>query len=393
VLFKIKGIPVFYFPYLSSPWKPKTEPVDSSFPYGDLQYSKGRQFSSRLLSFLGPSADITFLWRSYFSLRGMDTGGIFRAPPTRRRHPHSKGYGVDDRQGREAPTWCRRGKPFQKRFPHRRGRYVTTNFMFRQLLRGFARRPPPRNDPFFSQPITMGTFPQLCFQREEVFLPADPLSSAFPFDGVQDTRKQLGRLPLIFYFSGGSRRTVRRVGYYDRRRAGFVSGSISILAWHCACRHLPGFSIVPSAGIRETYYSARLTRDAIPEGDPHPPATPIHGNCKWKCGHPELENGLPIRRSSGFQHHIEPMVTYRGSTALRKWREMIRLRRPGCHRRQPTSWSSIVNRIGPQASENPRASARTMSLLDKNRTEILLRSGFPAAFLPGPINSSIPYTP
>ncbi|MBP1595296.1 MAG: Organic solvent tolerance protein OstA [Acidobacteria bacterium] len=390
VLFKIKGIPVFYFPYLVIPMETKKRSSGFLPFHTGTSDSKGRQFSLGYFHPLGPSADITF-YGDYFSLRGMGYGGIFRARPNQTTDIRIEGYGVDDRQGQGgAHLVVDAESRFKNGFRTVAAVNVTTNFMFRQAFsEGFRSATTSEERSLLFATNNHGNISaNFAFQREEVFFPARSLVIRnSPSMEFRTHGKQLGRLPLIFYFraaaEGLSRsdivietpRIVQRLDFHPRLALRLPS--------------FAGFSIVPSAGIRETYYSARITRDAIPEVIP----TPLrrqYTELQVEMRTPELEKAFHSQKFGNFQHHIEPMVTYRRIHGITEMREIIRFDDQDAIADTNELEYGIVNRIVRKREKSPGISEDYEFFSIKIAQKYYFDPDFGGAFLPGQSNQFYP---
>ena len=91
--FRIKGVPVFYFPYLIVPMEKKARSSGFIPFHTGTSTSKGRVFSEGYYQTLGPSADF-LIYGDYFSLRGVGIGGIFRTRPNPETRFDLEVYGI-----------------------------------------------------------------------------------------------------------------------------------------------------------------------------------------------------------------------------------------------------------------------------------------------------------
>jgi LPS-assembly protein len=321
----------------------------------------------------------------------MGYGGIFRARPNQTTDIRIEGYGVDDRQGQGgAHLVVDAESRFKNGFRTVAAVNVTTNFMFRQAFsEGFRSATTSEERSLLFATNNHGNISaNFAFQREEVFFPARSLVIRnSPSMEFRTHGKQLGRLPLIFYFraaaEGLSRsdivietpRIVQRLDFHPRLALRLPS--------------FAGFSIVPSAGIRETYYSARLTRDAIPEVIP----TPLrrqYTELQVEMRTPELEKAFHSQKFGNFQHHIEPMVTYRRIHGITEMREIIRFDDQDAIADTNELEYAIVNRIVRKREKSPGISEDYEFFSIKIAQKYYFDPDFGGAFLPGQSNQFYP---
>jgi LPS-assembly protein len=94
-VFKIKGLPVFYFPYVIFPLEKKQRSSGFIPFHTGSSTSKGRVFSEGYYQTLGKSAD-ALIYGDYFTLRGLAVGGVFRARPNPDTRFTLEAYGIYD---------------------------------------------------------------------------------------------------------------------------------------------------------------------------------------------------------------------------------------------------------------------------------------------------------
>jgi LPS-assembly protein len=323
-VFKIKGVPVLYFPYLVLPMEKK--PRSSGFlPFHTgTSTSKGRLFSESYFQTLGPSADLT-VYGEYFSLRGPAMGGIFRARPNRNTHLYIQAYGVHDKLNQggahlivDADSLLRDDWRAVAQVN------ITSSFQFRQAFSDTFRSAtiPQEHAVVFLTRNHDSFSTNIAFQREEVLFPIRSLViRKVPSLEYLSLGTPLGKTPFIFYLrtslDGMSRvdseietpRIVQRLDFYPRFALRLPS--------------FAGFSLVPSAGLRETYYGARLSEKSPSELD----ARSLHRqyfDLGVELRTPTLEKQYSSSWLGDFKHVIEPLVTYRRIKGIKELNETIR---------------------------------------------------------------------
>jgi LPS-assembly protein len=324
MLFKIKGIPVFYSPYLIVPMeKKKRSSGFVPFHYGKSN-SKGRVFSEGYYQTLGKSADVT-VHGDYFSLRGLALGAIFRARPNPVTRFNLQTYGIHDKLGQSGVQLMVDGESLLKDDWRAVARVnISSNFSFRQAFAENFRAATvaqehataflTRNHNSFSTNIA--------FERQEVLFPVRSLViRKLPSLEFLSLGTPLGNSPFIFSLrtsmDGVSRQdsTMETQGLTQRLDV-FPSLSVRIPAFK-------GFSIMPSLGVRETYYGAQISQDSpnqIVNNGWHRQYTDLTVELRM----PSLERDFASSWLGNFQHRIEPLVTYRWIHGIKDLMETIR---------------------------------------------------------------------
>jgi LPS-assembly protein len=324
VLFKVKGVPVFYFPYLVVPLESKKRSSGFLPFHTGSSSTKGRRFNLGYYQTLGRSADLT-LYEDYFSLRGLGIGGEFRATPNEHSVINIQAFGVNDRMDQggahlivDAHTLLNNGFETAAKIN------ITTNFKFRQAFsEGLRSATIPEEQALVYASRNFDSFSAgFSFERNEVFFPGRSLvirkSPSLEFVSLG---KSLGKLPLIFSFRGAAEgmyrldssietpRVVQRLDFFPRVALRLPS--------------FAGFSLVPTIGVRETYYSAHLSGSS----DPDVIATPLrrqYWDLDVDLRTPQLERPFHFEHLGDFRHSIEPVITYRRISGIRALDQTLR---------------------------------------------------------------------
>ena len=311
MLFKVKGVPLLYLPYLVVPME-KKERSSGFVPFhmGNSN-SKGRVFSEGYYQTLGRSADAT-IYGDYFSLRGLALGGIFRARPNPQTRVFIEAYGINDKLNQGgAQVYVDAVSKMPADFRLVAHANVTTNFKFRQAFSDtFRAATSPQEESVVFLTQNRDSFSaDFSFQRQEIFYPSrSVVIRESPTLEYFSLGKPLPRLPLIFYLrssvDGLSRvdsaiETPRMVQRFD------VFPALAVRLPSVA-----GFSVMPSVGVRDTFYGASIAYD------PEPAAVSEHLNRKYV--HVEVDVRTPtfervFHASSGdpIKHVVEPTLKYR----------------------------------------------------------------------------------
>ncbi|MFH1573467.1 MAG: LPS assembly protein LptD [Acidobacteriota bacterium] len=354
-LFKVKGVPVLYVPYLVLPLANKQRSSGLLPPHIGSSTSKGRAFSLGYFQTLGRSADITF-YGDYFTLRGMALGGVLRTRPTPQTRLYLQAYGIHDRLDQGGAQLILDGESSLPRgFRAVASANITTNFRFRQAFSDSFRSatvPEERSMVFMTQ--NQNSFStNIAFLRDEVLFPGRSIViRQAPSLEFRSLGRKLGRTPLIFHLRAGADavsrtdsgletpRLVQRLDLYPRLTLRLPS--------------LAGISLVPSVGIRETYYSAGVTDGNDPKIDP----SSIHRqymDLELDLRLPTIERTYRGSRLGSFKHTIEPFTMYRRIHGIDNARRIVRFDEQDAIADTNELEFGVVNRIftrrgGPGAS-------------------------------------------
>jgi LPS-assembly protein len=324
VIFKIKGVPVFYAPYLIVPMQ-KKERSGGLIPFHTgNSTTKGRLFSEGWFQPLGPSMDMT-VYADYFTLRGLGTGGIFRARPNDHTQLFLQAYGIHDKLGQGGAHLIVEGDTLLKEDFRAVARVnITSSFQFRQAFSDTFRSAtiPQEAATVFLTRNHDSTSMNVAFERQEVLFPVHSLViRKFPSAEFNVLPMPLGRLPVVFELKssleGVSRadsmiatpKIMQRLDFYPRLTLRLPS--------------FAGFSLLPSVGVRETYYSAHADGRSAPEI--------IADGFRRRYADFELDLRTPTltkQFQSGwlgtFTHTIEPALAYRRITGIENFDQIIR---------------------------------------------------------------------
>jgi LPS-assembly protein len=324
VVFRIKGVPVIYLPYVVLPMEKKQRSSGFLPFHTGSSTSKGRIFNQGYFQTLGPSADLT-MYGDYFSLRGLGLGGIFRAKPNNTTRLYVQAYGIHDKLGQGGAHLVVDGESILKddwRVVARAN--ITSNFQFRQAFSDSFRAATVSQE----QAVTFltrnhqGCSTNISFQREEVFFPSrSVVVRKVPSLEYSCLGLPIAQTPLIFYLesslAGLSRadnnlttpRIVQRLDIFPRIALRLPS--------------FAGFSLLPSVGIRETYYGAHQSDQDTPQlvtESLHRRYTDFELELRT----PTLEKQYSSSVLGDFKHVMEPFAIYRRIHGVDNLNEIIR---------------------------------------------------------------------
>ncbi len=324
MVFRIKGIPVLYFPYLVLPME-KKERSSGFLPFHTgNSTTKGRVFSLGYYQTLGQSYDLT-VYEDYFSLRGLALGGIFRAKPNPQTRLYLQAYGIHDKLGQGGAHLIVDGESLLKNDFRLVARVnITTSFEFRQAFADTFRSAtvPQENSALFLT-RNVGSFStNLAFQRDETHFPDRSLVvRKLPSLEFYSLGTPLGNTPFILDL---------RAAVDSMSRSDALAQTPSMVQrldlFPRLSLRLPafaGFSLIPTVGIRETYYSSHTSGQPQPE---------ILGRSLGRqytmfeldLRTPTLERSFHGTWLGDFKHVIEPVAGYRRIHGIDNLNETIR---------------------------------------------------------------------
>ena len=389
-IFKIKGIPVFYFPYVIFPMEKKTRSSGFIPFHTGSSTSKGRVFSEGYYQTLGRSADM-MIYGDYFTLRGLAVGGLFRARPSRDTYFNLEAYGIKDKlkQGGiqlivDAESHLRDDWRAAARVN------ITSNFRFRQVFMDSFRSATVSQEKAtaFLTRNHNSLSTNIAFERQEVAFPVRSLViRKLPSLEFLSLGTPLGRSPFIFSIrtsmDGISRMDsliqtpslVQRLDFYPRLTMRLPS--------------FKGFSLMPTVGVRETYYGAQLANVASYEVV----ARSLHrhyADLELELRMPVLERDFASSRMGRLKHDIEPFVIYRRIRGIKDLDKTIRFDEEDAIADTNEVEYGIINRLfrSPNAQEGSKGRYEFLSfgLIQKYYFDPTFggafRQGQPNAFSP-----------
>jgi LPS-assembly protein len=389
MVFRIKGVPVLYLPYMVVPLEHKTRSSGFIPFHTGTSTSKGRLFSQGYYQTLGESADTT-IWADYFTERGLAVGGILRARPNPRTRLFLQAYGINDRLDQGGALVIADGESlFANGFRAVARVNVTTNFRFRQAFADTFRSAtiPQENSVLFLTRNHDSFSTNILFQRHEVLFPVRSLvirkSPGIEFFSLGTP---VGKLPLIFYL----RTSADGVSRVDRQMETpkMVQRLDLFPKLELRLPSFAGFSLIPTAGVRETFYSARISDQPVPEVTPQS-LERRYAEFQVDLRTPTLEKDFGSGNGK-LRHVVEPFVTYRRITGVDKLRETVRFDEEDAIADTNEIEYGIVNRFI-RRQEQKQGGSRDYELLSLTLAQkYYFDPTFGGAFRPGEANQFYP---
>jgi LPS-assembly protein len=308
---KIKNVPVFYLPYLILPMENKRRSSGLiPFHYGNST-SKGRVFSQGYYQTLGRSADL-LIYGDYFTERGLALGGILRMKPNERTDFRLQAYGINDKldqggiqlavdaESQLTDEWRAVAKAS-----------IASNFKFRQAFSDSFRTAtiPQEKAVAFLTRNHNSISTNFAYNREEVYFPLHPLiTRKIPSLELLSLGTPVGRSPLIFNL----RASLEGLARMDSRieTQGLTQRLDFFPRLTLRLPSFKGFSLLPSIGIRETYYGAQLSKDS-PLGVINKGLHRQYTDLGIRLNPPALERDFASSWIGDFKHVVEPFIAYR----------------------------------------------------------------------------------
>ena len=389
-IFKVKGIPVFYFPYLIFPMEKKTRSSGFIPFHTGSSTSKGRVFSDGYYQTLGQSADV-LIYGDYFSLRGLAVGGILKLRPNPDTHFNLEVYGIQDKLKQGGVQLTVDGTSYLGNDWKAVARVnISSSFTFRQAFADSFRAATvsqERATAFLNRNYESLTT-NISFEREEVLFPTRSLVvRKLPSLEFLSLGTPLGHSPFIFSFQssieGVSRadslmqtpRLVQRMDLFPRL-------TMRLPSWG-------GFSLVPSIGGRETYYGAQLS-DASASGIANQSLQRRYADFSLDLRMPELERDFSGSWLGSFEHRVEPFVVYRRIYGIRDLNKTIRFDEEDAIADTNEIEYGIFNRFYKQKQTSAGTQEKYEFMFLGLTQKYYLDPSFGGAFQPGQSNAFYP---
>ena len=313
-LFKIKGVPFFYLPWLAVPVE--NQPRASGFltPQTSTSTRKGRSISESYYYVINRSADV-MVTGEYFTRRGMAGTVDFRAVPDDRSSIEISSFFAHDRldeggQSTQILSYTRRGNLLAVADMN-----IVSSFTFRQVFEeGFDLiSSPTETSKAFATYNTPAASYNFLYSRQGTFFTDQPITilRKSPSIDMGVYSKPVGNLPLYFSFDGSVAGMHRRdavlespsfVGRFDI----YPRVEIPILRG-------PAFNWSHTVGVRNTYYShsraPRIERDALNR---------LSLDYGFEFSGPRFEGDL-----GRVRHTVEPYVEYRYVSGVDRFEDTL----------------------------------------------------------------------
>ncbi|GAB4249911.1 MAG: hypothetical protein Kow00109_25910 [Acidobacteriota bacterium] len=261
-VFRVRQVPLLYFPYLILPTEKKERSSGFLLPSTGTSTTKGRRFTNRFYLVLGRSADL-FLEQDYYTLRGVGGSFNLRARPNQETFIDIGGQFVDDRLGQG-------GGEVEGVVRTRLGREVravadfdlVSNFRFRQTFSDnffTATRPTETSRFFLSNNVGSRSFNLLVAREETRTAGRNTVTQAMPAVEFRLLGQRLGKIPVYVDLDSSVTGASRTDNDIETPR---ISQRIDLFPRvYFSLPLFQGLRLTPTLGIRETFYSDSLLID------------------------------------------------------------------------------------------------------------------------------------
>jgi LPS-assembly protein len=316
-VFRLQGVPLFYFPYVVLPTADRDRATGFLIPSTSSSTTKGRSVRESFYYAINPSMDATFTGE-YFSKRGPAGDVSFRAVPNRNSRLEVSTFFVQDREHQGGASgrilnYTDLGNGFRAVADMN----IVSSFQFRQVFEeGFSLISSPiehslayitRNRPNYSYNVSFNRT-GIYFSREE------PLAVARKFPTFESRlhEQQIGELPAYVSFESGFSGLSRRDGSIS------TPGYVGRVDLHPVL-FVPlvrGTAVDWSheLSVRETFYSER----APVAGRAAESFNRLLVDYRSQFVGPQLE-----RDYGSWKHVVEPSVEYRLINGAGRFRDGI----------------------------------------------------------------------
>jgi LPS-assembly protein len=389
-VFKIKEVPVLYVPYVILPMENKVR--NSGFVpfHTGNSTSKGRVFSEGYYQTLGRSADL-MVYGDYFSLRGLAIGSKFRVRPNPTTRFYLEVYGIADKLNQGGVQLAVDGESLLKNDWRAYAKVnIASNFTFRQAFSDSFRSAtiPQEQAIAFLTRNHSSVSTNIAYKRDEVLFPIHSLVIRnVPSLEFLSLGTPLGRSPFVLSYRAsldGLSRTdssmetqgvTQRLDFYPR------------LTWRLPS--LKGFSLIPSVGLRETYYGAQRSQDS-PSGVSNQSLHRRYADLNIELRTPVLERSFSSSWFGNFDHAVEPYVTYRWIHGIKDLDKIIRFDEEDAIADTDEIEYGIVNRFFRERKTNTGTLERREFMSFTLAQKYHFDPTFGGAFKPGQSNAFYP---
>ncbi len=314
-VFRLQGIPLFYFPYIAVPAQNRDRSTGFLMPGTGTSNTKGRSFREAFFWAIDRSVDAT-ITGEYFTKRGPAAGINFRAVLNPASYAEINAFFVRDKQGQGG----RSARIFNYTDLGHGYRAVAdmnlvSSFVFRQVFEdglGLISSPIEhrlayltRNQPKYSYNIL--------YSQTGIFFPDQPnvVTRKFPSFEAGASQRQILNLPAYFTIQSGLSAISRKDTAFKTRR--FVGRMDVQPVLELPVVRTPAFEWSHRIAVRETYYS-----QSRPQSGRQGAMNRFLLDYSTRFTGPQLE-----RDFGTWRHVVEPSVEYRFVTGADRFKRTI----------------------------------------------------------------------
>ena len=326
--FKIKKVPIFYFPYMLFPTAGKKRSSGLLLPATGNSNNKGRRVTQSFYLVLGRSADVTFS-EDYFSKRGYGHRTIFRIRPNPVTSLQFDWYFVDDRKNQGGTSFNGTGvTKLPYGFRAVADFNLVSSFVFRQVFSdnfATATRPTDTSRVFLTNNFRSRSFNLLFSQEETVFPGPNVIIRNTPTLNFKLIGHKLFNSPVYLDLNSSAEGRSRDDSFF--RKTGVTHRLDVFPEVYFSIPVAAGLRLTPRLGFRETFYSDSL-REAGEENEQEPLSGRTLHRRYFEATVDVKGWGLSriYRNKLGgaWKHLIEPTLRYRYISGLDHFDRVIR---------------------------------------------------------------------
>jgi LPS-assembly protein len=324
-LFRVKKVPIFYFPYMILPTGRKERSSGLLLPTTGSSNNKGRRISQSVYLVLGRSADVTYQ-ADWFTERGLGHRGIFRTRPNEASTLYLDFYTVDDRKDQGGASLEGFGETrFGQGFRGVADFNLVSSFEFRQVFSDNffrATKPNETSRVFVTNNFQSKSINMLVSNEETLFPQRPVVIQTLPGFSFRMAGQRLGSSSLYLDLDGSVEAMRRRDAMIETPG---ISQRLDLFPrLYLDLPSFQGLKLTPTLGARETFYSNSLTRAAdeisVSGESLHRQYVDFSMDIKgWglsKVYYPES--------GRKWKHLIEPTLRYRYITGIDNFHQLIR---------------------------------------------------------------------
>ena len=271
--FKIKNIPVFYFPFMSIPTEKKERSSGFLLPSTGASDNKGRRLSQSIYLVLGRSTDIIF-HEDYYSKRGFGHGFALRTRPNQTSSLELDGYLIKDSMEQGGASLNGRGETrFGNGYRAVADFNFVSNFTFRQVFSDnfFTATRPTESSTLFLTRNQGARSLNVSFSREETFFPeGNVVVQSAPGAQFRLSGHRLRDIPVYLDLDTSAEGLTRRDSLLET--SGLTQRLDFFPQIYTSVPLVQGLRLTPRLAFRETFTGTAWQR----------PATATRGRCSTR---------------------------------------------------------------------------------------------------------------
>lgn len=324
-LFRVKKVPIFYFPYMLLPTGKRERSSGLLLPTTGTSNNKGRRISQSLYLVLGRSADVTYQ-ADWFTERGLGHRGIFRARPNEATTLHLDFYAVDDSRGQGGASLEGFGETyFGQGFRGVADFNLVSSFQFRQVFSDNffrATRPNETSRLFITNNFQSKSLNMIVSNEETLFPERTVVIQTLPGFAFRMSGQRIASSPLYLDLDG-SVEAIRRQDALIETPG--ISQRLDLFPRiYLDLPSFQGLKLTPILGARETFYS-----DSLIEGEDGIgiSGTSVHRqylDFSFALKGWGLSKVYYPESGRKWKHLIEPSLRYRYITGIDNFHQLIR---------------------------------------------------------------------